>query len=319
MNGPWYIREYAGIVYGAAAVFGLIVGSFLNVVIYRLPRDLSIVRPRSFCPRCRRQIPWYENIPIVSYLALGGRCRGCGSPVSITYPLVEAAGAALALVSLARFGFTVDAAFAYAFLMALTAITIIDWRFRIIPDEVSMPFILVGLAWSMMSPERTVVGSALGALVGGGGLYLVALLYKLLRRREGLGGGDIKLMAMVGAFLGVKLVLVVILLASAAGSLYGVVLLRSGKNARTAVAFGSFLAPAAAVCLLYGTRIISWYLGAFASSGTLHTNLAIPPPVFFAASVSLCNRMCRRGIRRTSSMLGWHACCVLRPDEEIGP
>jgi leader peptidase (prepilin peptidase)/N-methyltransferase len=315
MNAPSYLREYAALLYGAAALMGLMVGSFLNVVIYRLPRNLSVVRPRSFCPRCRRKIPWYENVPIASYLALRGRCRGCGEPVSVTYPLVEAAGAALAVVAIARFGFTVDALFAYAFLMALAAITIIDWRFRIIPDEMSIPFVLIGLAWGAVSPERSLLGAALGALAGGGGLFLVAFIYRLVRKAEGLGGGDVKLMAMVGAFLGVKLSLVVILLASFAGSLYGVVLLRSGKNARTAVAFGSFLAPAAAVCLLYGTRIISWYLDAFAFSGTLHANLAILPPAFFAGPLRPGNHMSFRRMRCITRMFRWHACCVFLRNE----
>jgi len=247
------------LIYACAALLGLMVGSFLNVIIYRVPRSLSVVRPRSFCPRCRAKISWYENVPVASYVALRGRCRHCGERIAIRYPLVEAAGAALALGAVYRFGPGIDAAFAYAFLMALTAITLIDWDFRIIPDGLSIPFIVVGLGWSLVNPDLTFASSALGALAGGGGLYAIAALYKLARKTEGMGGGDIKLMAMIGAFLGVRLVVPVIVIASFGGTLYAIALLRSGKGAKTAVAFGSFLAPAAAVCLFFGRRLLAWY------------------------------------------------------------
>jgi leader peptidase (prepilin peptidase)/N-methyltransferase len=258
-----FLGSYAPLCYVLAGILGLMLGSFMNVVVYRLPRKLSVVRPRSFCPRCRRAIPWYENIPVASYIVLRARCRGCGAPIPARYPVVEAAGALLALVAIARFGFTLDALFAYAFLMALLAITIIDWQFRIIPDELSVPFIAVGIAWAALGPGRTILDSCLGALVAGGALWGVAALYKLVRKEEGLGGGDIKLMAMVGACLGLKLALVVILLGSFAGTIYGLTLMRRGTSVRTAVAFGSFLAPAAAVSLLVGPRILAWYSSAF--------------------------------------------------------
>jgi leader peptidase (prepilin peptidase)/N-methyltransferase len=251
------------ILYATAAVLGLVTGSFLNVIIYRVPRNLSVVRPRSFCPKCRVKIPWYENVPVASYLALRGRCRRCGARISPRYPVVEAAGAALALVALRLFGPTLEAAFAFAFLMALMAVTFIDWDFRIIPDGISLPFIAIGLLWSLLNPALTLAGSAVGALVGGGSLYLIGLIYKGVRKAEGMGGGDVKLMAMIGAFLGIKLVVPVVLIASFGGAVYGVALLRAGKGARSAVAFGSFLAPAAAVCLLWGNRLVSWYLGGF--------------------------------------------------------
>lgn len=249
--------------YVTAALIGLIIGSFLNVVIYRVPRGLSVIRPRSFCPRCRRRVSWYENIPVASYIALGGRCRGCDERISIRYPLVEAAGAALALVAVYRFGIGVDAAFAYAFLMALTAITLIDWDFRIIPDGLSLPFIVAGLVWSLVNPHLTLASSFLGALAGGGSLYAIGALYKRARKMEGMGGGDVKLMAMIGAFLGIRLVFPVVLIASFAGTLYAITLLKSGKGSRTAVAFGSFLAPAAAACLFFGDRLLAWYFKGF--------------------------------------------------------
>ena len=250
-------------IYVPAAIIGLVTGSFLNVVIYRVPRNLSIVKPRSFCPKCRAKLAWYENIPLASYLAIEGRCRGCGAHIPVRYPFVEAAGAALGLLAVSAFGLTIDAVFAFAFLMALTAIMLIDWDFRIIPDSVSIPFIVIGLCWSLFNPRLTLASSALGALAGGGGLYLIGALYKLARKTEGMGGGDVKLMAMIGAFVGLKLIVPVILVASFAGTVYGIALLKSGKGAKTAVAFGSFLAPAAAVCLLYGERLLSWYFGGF--------------------------------------------------------
>lgn len=249
--------------YAFAALLGLMVGSFINVVIYRVPRRLSVVRPRSFCPGCRAKISWYENVPVVSYIALRGRCRGCGERIAIRYPLVEVAGASLALSAVYRFGPGVDAAFVYAFLMALTAITLIDWDFRIIPDGLSIPFIFVGIGWSLVNPHLTLVDSVLGAIAGGGSLYAIGALYKLARKTEGMGGGDVKLMAMIGAFLGVRLIIPVILVASFAGTLYAVSLLKSGKGAKTAVAFGSFLAPAAAVCLFFGERLLAWYFTGF--------------------------------------------------------
>jgi leader peptidase (prepilin peptidase)/N-methyltransferase len=254
MNSIWYT---------AAAVFGLMVGSFLNVIIYRIPRGISIVKPRSFCPRCGKRISWYENVPILSFVALGGRCRGCGVPIPARYPLVEAAGAALAVVAVWRYGLTIHAAFAYAFLMALVAIMLIDWGFRIIPDSLSIPFIFVGLLWSFLNPSLTIARSALGALGGGGSLYAIGALYKRARKTDGMGGGDVKLMAMIGAFVGIKLIVPVILIASFAGTIYGLALIKSGKDTRTAIAFGSFLAPAAAICLLCGEQLLKWYVQGF--------------------------------------------------------
>jgi leader peptidase (prepilin peptidase)/N-methyltransferase len=250
-------------IYAVAALVGLMVGSFLNVVIYRVPRGLSIVRPRSFCPGCRRRVAWYENVPVVSFIALRGRCRGCGERIALRYPLVEASGAALAVAAVYRFGIGADAAFAYAFLMALMAITLIDWDFRIIPDGLSLPFIVVGLAWSFVNPHLTLASSALGALAGGGSLYAIGALYKRARKTEGMGGGDVKLMAMIGAFLGLRLVFPVVLIASFAGTIYAIGILKSGAGSKTAVAFGSFLAPAAAVCLFFGDRLLAWYLTGF--------------------------------------------------------
>ncbi len=244
-------------------IIGLVSGSFLNVVIYRVPREKSVVRPRSACPSCRSPIRWYENIPVLSYIILRGRCRSCAERISPRYPVVELFGGALAALAFYRYGAGVHSLFAYAFLMALLAITLIDWEHRIIPDEISISFILIGIVWSFIRTGPGPWESALGALVGGGVLYAVGFAYKLLRKTEGMGGGDVKLMAMIGAFLGIKLVLPVIVLASFGGSIYGLFLMHGKGGSKTSVAFGSFLAPAAALCLFYGGAILTWYFGRF--------------------------------------------------------
>lgn len=246
-----------------AFIFGMMVGSFLNVVIYRLPLGKSVVKPRSFCPGCGKTISWYENIPVLSWLILRGKCRGCGARISVRYPVIELLGGLLAVLAAHLYGDWINAGFAYAFLMALLAITMIDWDHRIIPDEISLSFTGAGLAWSFINPDLSVISSAAGALAGGGSLWLVGYLYKKIRKVDGMGGGDVKLMAMIGAFLGIGLVLPVIVIASLLGSIYGVSLIRKGGEGQTAVAFGSFLAPAAAFCMVFGSTLLAWYFGRF--------------------------------------------------------
>ena len=246
-----------------AFIFGLMAGSFLNVVIYRLPLGKSVVKPRSFCPGCGKTISWHENIPVLSWLVLRGKCRGCGSAISPRYPVIELLGGLLAVLAVYLHGEWVNAGFAYAFLMALLAITMIDWDHRIIPDQISLSFIAAGLAWSFFNPGLSLASSAAGALAGGGSLWLVGFIYKKIRNADGMGGGDVKLMAMIGAFLGIGLILPVIVIASLLGSIYGISLMRRGGDGQTAVAFGSFLAPAAAFCMVFGPAILAWYFGRF--------------------------------------------------------
>lgn len=246
-----------------AFIFGLMAGSFLNVVIYRLPLGKSVVKPRSFCPGCGKTIASYENIPVLSWLVLRGRCRGCGASISIRYPVIELLGGMLAVLAVHLHGDWVNAGFAYAFLMALLAITMIDWDHRVIPDQISLTFIAAGLAWSFFNPGLSLVSSAAGALAGGGSLWLVGVIYKKVRKADGMGGGDVKLMAMIGAFLGIGLILPVIVIASLLGSMYGISLMRKGGDGQTAVAFGSFLAPAAAFCMVFGPTLLAWYFGSF--------------------------------------------------------
>lgn len=246
----------------AAFVLGSVVGSFLNVCIARLPRGESIVSPPSRCPRCGRTIRPWDNIPLLSFLWLRGRCRACGEPISWQYPLVEGLTAALYVANVAAFGWSPWAAIACLFCGALVVVTFIDLEHQIIPDVISLPGIVVGLllaptGWGPPLGERFA-----GALLGGGILWAVAELYARLRGREGMGGGDIKLLAMIGAFIGWKGVLLTLLFGSLTGSLAGLVraFLRAG-SADAPIPFGPFLALGALVSLYWGESIVAWYIG----------------------------------------------------------
>ncbi len=237
----------------AAFLWGTVLGSFLNVCAYRLPRGESIVSPGSRCPRCGNPIRWYDNIPLLSYLLLRARCRACGSPISFRYPLVELASGLLSALLFLRFGFTPAYLGFLAFGAALLVASLIDLDYQIIPDEISLPGILVGLAFSVFNPLVTPLTAFLGALCGAGGLYLVAEFYYFLAKREGLGGGDLKLLALIGAFLGLKSLVPVLLLASLTGSVVGIAftLFYKIKEKRTfAIPFGPFLSLGALVYLL---------------------------------------------------------------------
>jgi leader peptidase (prepilin peptidase)/N-methyltransferase len=208
-------------------LFGATLGSFLNVVIHRLPRNESIVKPRSRCPGCGQPIRWYDNVPILSFFLLGRRCRDCGRPISFRYPLVEALTAGLALALWLKFGLSKELAVHFGFTAALIAITFIDIDHRIIPNEISLPGILIGFACSFLW-EGFWVDSLIGLLVGGGGLLLLSMLYSLVRGREGMGMGDVKLLAMLGAWLGWQCLLFVLLFASIQGVVLAVILWVSG-------------------------------------------------------------------------------------------
>jgi len=246
-------------------VFGCVVGSFLNVVRYRLPRKAGMVSGRSMCPKCGRRIAWYDNVPILSYLALRGRCRRCGWGIPWIYPVIEAStGASFALI---WYSFPPGHAVAYMVLAALLIVCAgIDADLRIIPDKLTLPGIVLGLVFSVTllktgPVDKALVRSLLGIVAGGGTLFGVAVLYKLVRRIEGMGGGDVKLMAMVGAFLGYKLALLTIFVGSVAGGIIGLFLIhRSSEGMKTSVPFGVFLSPAGIFCLLWGDVLIGAYL-----------------------------------------------------------
>jgi leader peptidase (prepilin peptidase)/N-methyltransferase len=245
----------------AVFVLGCCIGSFLNVCIYRLPQDLSIVSPSSFCPQCRTPVRGYDNIPLLSFLLLRGKCRSCGAKISWRYPLVEALTGAFAVALFLKFGLSVSFFASFAFTAALIVITFIDLDHRIIPDVISLPGIAAGFGLSFFLPTPSWTESLIGLVVGGGSLYLVAVGYEALTKREGMGGGDVKLLAMIGAWLGWKAVLFTLFAASLTGSLIGggaMVLQKQGRH--YAVPFGPFLAFGALAYFFFGPQLIDWYL-----------------------------------------------------------
>ena len=246
----------------AVFLLGASIGSFLNVCIHRLPAEESIVYPPSKCPRCGAPIRPYDNVPLLSYLILRGRCRACAAPISLRYPFVEALTGAAAVATVWRWGLAPEALAAFAFLGALIVVTFIDLDHQIIPDVISLPGIVIGLALSLVLNEPGFLNAVFGVLLGGGLLYAVAFGYEWWTGREGMGGGDIKLLAMIGAFLGWRAVPVTLLLASFTGSLIGVgVMIVRRANSRVAIPFGPFLAAGAACALFFGDTLIRWYLG----------------------------------------------------------
>jgi leader peptidase (prepilin peptidase)/N-methyltransferase len=238
-------------------LFGLVIGSFLNVVIARLPEGRSVWRPRSACPGCGTLIAWYDNIPLVSFALLRGRCRVCGMAISPRYPVVEGVTGVLFALAYLVFGLTQNFAVAAVFLASLVAITAIDLSHQIIPDVISVPGILVGAIANLITGRVAWIESLLGILVGGGLFFVI-----ILASRGGMGGGDMKLGAMLGAFLGWKLGLLAILLGVLSGGVLALVLLILGRKGRKdAIPFGPFLALGGAVAMLWGEPLLGWYLG----------------------------------------------------------
>ncbi len=242
-------------------VFGAMVGSFLNVCIFRLPKEESIIMPGSHCPYCHHPIKFYDNIPLISYLVLGGKCRYCKKSISLQYPLVEGVTAISSLCLFLSYGLSWTYLFYFSFVAALIVITVIDLYHQIIPDVISIPGIGVGLLGALILPHITFFNSLMGILLGGGSLFVIATLYQWLFKREGMGGGDVKLLAMIGAFLGWDAVLLTILLSSLIGSMTGIlIMVLKGKDFRYAIPFGPFLSLGAAITLFYKNEIIFWYL-----------------------------------------------------------
>lgn len=241
-------------------IFGLCIGSFLNVCIYRLPESKSIVQPRSMCPHCGTLIRFYDNIPIFSYIALKGRCRHCSAPIALRYPVVELISGVFALGVYLSYGIRFETLVYYVFIATLLVITFIDIDHQIIPDVITLPGIPIFFAASFALKQISFVESILGILVGGGSLFLVAWLYHLLTKKEGMGGGDIKLLAMIGAVIGWKGVLFTIFVASAVGTLIGMlIMLKTRKTMKLAVPFGPFLAIGGITYILFGPQLINWY------------------------------------------------------------
>ena len=243
-----------------AFIFGICIGSFLNVCIYRLPEGKSIVHPPSSCPGCGTTIRFYDNIPLMSWLFLRGRCRDCQTPIPFRYALVELLGGLMAVCVYVKFGPSIEGIVFYAFIAALLTITFIDLDHQIIPDVISLPGIPLGFAASFFMPSITWMESLIGILVGGGSLYAVAWGYALITGKEGMGGGDIKLLAMIGAFLGWKGVLVTIFMGSAIGTLAGLTaMLGEKKDMKMRIPFGPFLAMGAVISIFFGNALIVWY------------------------------------------------------------
>ncbi|MDW7643682.1 MAG: prepilin peptidase [Desulfuromonadales bacterium] len=248
-----------------AFILGAVIGSFLNVCIYRVPAGESVISPPSRCPQCGAGIRWYQNIPILSWIFLRGRCASCRTPIPWRYPAVEALTGGLFLLVLWTFELQAATLVYWLFAALLVVITFIDLDHQIIPDVISLPGIPIGFVCTFFVPWLSWADSLLGILIGGGSLYLVAFLYELLTKKEGMGGGDIKLLAMIGAFLGWKAVFPVIFFSSLLGTLVGVpVMLIQKADSRLAIPFGPFLALGALICLFWGYEILSWYLSLFA-------------------------------------------------------
>jgi len=277
-------------IYVVAGVFGAIIGSFLNVVIHRIPREESIVLPSSRCPSCGAAIAFYDNVPVLSYVLLGGRCRSCKVHISARYPIVEALVGVLWMLVVWREGVTWALPFDLIFVTAIMALIFIDAEHMILPNVITypgiafaliarvlipllegrphfddLPFLLSGILSGMPIWAASLIGALLGALIGGGSLWLMGWTWEKLRGIEAMGLGDVKMMFMVGAYLGWRLTILTIFLGVLSGSLIGIaMMLRQGKrNLQMLLPFGVFLGIGAIAALLVGTQIIGWYVGQF--------------------------------------------------------
>ncbi len=247
------------------AVLGLAIGSFLNVLIYRLPRKIPFISDRSKCPGCDTTIKWYQNIPLVSYLFLAGKCANCKKRISVRYPLVEALNALSYVYFYWQFGLSYEFAVFSFLLTVLLVIFFIDLDFQIIPDVITLPGILFGLAISFLPGGIGIYTGLIGMLVGGGSLFLIAILGDWLFKKESMGGGDIKMAAMLGAFLGWEKILLIFISSSVIGLVVSLIMMSFSAKLRKerAVPFGLFLATAAVLAISYGDQIIDFYVRNF--------------------------------------------------------
>jgi leader peptidase (prepilin peptidase)/N-methyltransferase len=247
----------------ALALLGLAVGSFLNVCIHRLPLGQSVVSPGSRCPQCGYALRWFDNIPVLSYAMLRGRCRRCGASISARYPIIELITMAVFVAHHAVFGLDIILVPRLLFASALIALFAIDLEHHLLPNAITLPGIGVGLAFSLLLPPG-VQAAMLGALLGGGVLWLIGEVYFRIAGQEGMGGGDVKMLAMIGAFLGWKLVLVTLVFSSIAGSVIGLLVLATKRGGmKYALPYGTFLALGGLVASLFGDQIVAWYVGLY--------------------------------------------------------
>jgi leader peptidase (prepilin peptidase)/N-methyltransferase len=245
------------------AALGLAVGSFLNVCIHRVPRSASIVSPGSACPQCGYVLQWFDNIPVVSYAMLSGRCRQCKAPISIRYPVIELVTMVVFVLHYLVFGLDIVLVPRLLFAATLIVLFAIDLEHHLLPNVITLPGILVGLAFSAMVPPG-LKDALIGTVIGGGLLWVIGEAYYRYSGQEGMGGGDVKMLAMIGAFLGWKLVVLTLVLSSIMGSLIGllVLVIRRG-GLKYALPYGTFLSLAALTSSLVGSRIVDWYLGLY--------------------------------------------------------
>ncbi len=241
-------------------LFGLIFGSFLNVCIYRIPLGKSIIFPPSSCPNCDRRIKFYDNIPVVSYIFLRGKCRYCHQRIPVHYPVVELLTGLLSMALFIRYGLSYQYILSFLFIISLVLISFIDLHHQIIPDILSIPGIFAGIAVSFIPGHVVWVDSLIGAAGGGGILYLIALVFKKVTGRDGLGGGDVKLLAMIGAWMGWRALPFIVLLSSLSGiAIGGGALMLAGKGYRVRIPFGPFLSLGAIIYFFFGPQILRWY------------------------------------------------------------
>jgi leader peptidase (prepilin peptidase)/N-methyltransferase len=239
---------------------GGIVGSFLNVCIYRLPRQQSVVSPASACPHCGRRLSWFDNIPIASYVALRGRCRTCAGPISIRYLIIEGLTALMFLLGWWTYGPGILLVSRLVFGCALIVLFAVDLEHQLLPNLITLPGIVIGFAFALFT-EPGWLSSLIGIVVGGGALWAVAEGYYRLRHEDGLGMGDVKMLSMIGAFAGWKLTLLSLMLASVSGSIIGLCMIATRRGGlKYALPFGTFLALGAAAAVTVGPRLLNWYI-----------------------------------------------------------
>lgn len=252
------------VLYGFFFAIGAVFGSFGNVVIYRLPREESVVKPRSYCYSCKTQIKWYDNIPILSWFLLRGRCRNCKAKFSFRYPLVELITGVLFALSYHYAGLSWTLLEYLLFVFGLVVCTFIDFDHMILPDEFTLSGIVIGLFGAALNPQRDFLDSLYGVLMGGGFLWGMAYIYYLLTKQEGMGGGDIKLLAWIGALLGWKAIPFVIMSSAIIGSVVGLIMARKQNSGlKTVIPFGPYLALGAILYLFGGETIALWYIELF--------------------------------------------------------
>lgn len=243
-------------------ILGLIVGSFSNVCIFRIPRNESIMYPASHCPKCRSNISPKDNIPLLSYILLKGRCRNCKNKIAIQYPIVELLTGLTYLIIYLTYGLSVQTLIYIILSSALVIIAFIDLNEQIVPDVISLPGIVIGFILSFFVPYISFVNSALGVVVGGGIILIIGLAGSVIFKKEAMGGGDVKLAAMIGAFLGWRYIIISLFLGFFLGALAGIILILSKiKSREDVVPFGPFIVLGSLITLFWGEQIISWYIG----------------------------------------------------------